>query len=147
VSDQIGEDIELIPSDDVTEAEPVGPEDNALHVQDGEPSDEPTAVEAGDVDDGQPDEAEAEQLGSEEAEADWSPEAEEEHEEDLAEVLRRHYGLVGDEPDQELARNEAEPQALADGEFVCQTCFLRKSSAQLTDRARHICVDCAANEA
>jgi hypothetical protein len=70
----------------------------------------------------------------------------EEHEEDLAGVLRRHYGIV-DEPDEELASDEAEPRALADGEFVCQICFLRKSSAQLTDRGRHICVDCAANEA
>ena len=46
MSDQIEEDIEFIPSDDITEAEPVGPEDDALHIQEGEQSDEPTAGEA-----------------------------------------------------------------------------------------------------
>lgn len=61
------------------------------------------------------------------------PEADEEHQEDLTEVLRRHYGMVVDEPDEELARDEAGPRAPADREFVCQICFLRKSSAQLTD--------------
>jgi hypothetical protein len=147
VSDQIEEAIEFIPSDDTTEAEPVGPEDDALHVQEGEQSDEPTAVEAGDFDAVQPDETEAEQLGADEPEADRAPEADEEHEADLTEVLRRHYGIVGDEPDEELARDEAAPRALVEGEFVCQICFLRKSSAQLTDPARHICADCAANEA
>jgi hypothetical protein len=145
VSDQIEEDIEFIPSDDIMEAEPVGPEDDALHVQEGEQSDEPTAGTAADFDDEQPDDAEGEQHGATDAESDGAPEADEEHEEDLAEVLRRHYGIVDDEPDEELARDEAEPRALTDGEFVCQICFLRKSSAQLTDPARHICVDCAAN--
>jgi hypothetical protein len=147
VSDQIEEDIEFIPSDDTTEAEPVGSEDDALHIQEGEQSDEPTANEAADFDDGQPDEAEGEQPGAEDAEVDRAPDADEQREEDLTEVLRCHYGIVDDEPDEELARDEAEPRALADGEFVCQSCYLRRSSAQLTDPGRHICVDCAANEA
>jgi hypothetical protein len=147
VSDQIEEDIEFISSDDTTEAEPVGSEDDALHIQEGEQSDEPTANEAADFDDGQPDEAEGEQPGAEDAEVDRAPDADEQHEEDLTEVLRRHYGIVDDEPDEELARDEAEPRALADGEFVCQICFLRKSSGQLTDPRRHICVDCGADEA
>ena len=64
MSDQIEEDIEFIPSDDITEAEPVGPEDDALHIQEGEQSDEPTPDEAADFDDGQPDEAEGEQHGA-----------------------------------------------------------------------------------
>jgi hypothetical protein len=72
VSDQIEEDIEFIPSDDITEAEAeaVGPEDDALHIQEGEQSDEPTAGQGADFDEGQPDEAEGEQHGAKDAEAD-----------------------------------------------------------------------------
>jgi len=146
-SDQIEEGIEFIPSDDITDAEPVGPADDALHIQEGEQSDEPTAGKAANFDDRQPDDAEGEQHGAKDAEAARVPEADEEHQEDLTEVLRRHSGMVVDEPDEELARDEAEPRALADGEFVCQICFLRKSSAQLTDPGRHICIDCGADEA
>jgi hypothetical protein len=133
VSDQIEEGSEFIPSDDITDAEPVGPEDDALHIQEGEQSDEPTASKAAGFDDRHPDDAEGEEQGAKDAEADPVPEADEEHQEDLTEVLRRHYGMVADEPDEELARDEAGPRALADGEFVCQICFLRKSSAQLAD--------------
>jgi hypothetical protein len=144
-SDQIEEGIEFIPSDDITDAEPVGPEDDALHIQEAEQSDEPTAGKAADFDDRQRDDAEGEQHGAKGAEANRAAEADEEHQEDLTEVLRRHYGMVDDEPNEELARDQAEPRALADGEFVCQT--LRKSSAQLTDPGRHICVDCGADKA
>jgi hypothetical protein len=147
VSDQ-DESIEFIPTDDIVEAETAGAEEDAVHVEDGEQPKGLMTVEAEDFDAERLDEAEAEEL---EIEADEAAEAEdaggeEDHEADLEEVLRRHFGLLGEQPDEELTRDERrELRELGPGEFICQSCFMRRSASQLSDPAHGICVDCTAN--
>lgn len=149
VADQ-DEGIEFIPTDEIVETEAAGAEDDAVHVQDADQPKELMTVEAEEFDAERLDEAEAEEL---EIEADAAAEAEEaeaeeDHEEDIGEVLRRHYGIVGDVPDEQLTRrDEGGPRDLGPGEFVCRSCFMRRSASQLSDQAHDVCVDCAANGA
>lgn len=141
------QDIEFLPSDELVEPEPVDPEDAAVHRREAEGPAELLAVEAEelDADELPPDEADELEVAADEAagtDAGAEPEAVawevEEHEEDLDEILRRHYGIESAEP-------EAEPSGGPTGaEFVCSSCFLRKPVRQLADPERGICVDCAA---
>lgn len=148
VTEVAEDDIEFIPTDELVEAEPAGLEDDAVQVRDGEQPEqlmtlEDAGFEAEEFEEAQAEEleVEADEAGAEAAEA----EPHDEHEEDLEEIVRRHYGIVGEEPDEELAADEATPRGLGPGEFVCRSCFLRKSASQMSDPARRICVDCAAN--
>jgi hypothetical protein len=126
MADQTEDDIEFIPSDEDTEAEPDGAEQGAVHVEELEEPRGLVIVEA--------EEFEADQL-EEEAVA-------EDHEEDLEEILCRHYGIVSEEPEGETAGEEPRPRPPSSGEFVCRSCFLRRAVSQLSDPARGLCVDC-----
>jgi hypothetical protein len=118
VQRQADQDIEFLPSDDVVEPELAGAEDEAVHLRERE----------------EPEDEAAEIAGETEASED---EVEDEHEEDVAEILRSHYGIVSAEPEEEPAW---EPAGAA--EFVCRSCFLRKPTSQLADPEQSICVDC-----
>lgn len=142
------QDIEFVPSDELVEPEPVDPEDAAVRPREaGEPT-ELMTVEAEEFDavDLAPDEAdeleiEADEAAGTGAEPDAVTWEVQEHEEDLDEILRRHYGIESAEP-------EVEPGASPTGaEFVCSSCFLRRPRRQLADPEREICVDCAATGA
>lgn len=151
------EDIEFIPSDEIVETERPGAEEEAVHDQESEQPKELMMVEAEEFDAELLDETEADELEreadeeAEEAEAEAEEEAEagpeEEREEDLEEVVRRHFGLIEEEPEEEITREVGELREPQTGEFVCQSCFLRKSISQLSDPERRICIDCAANSA
>jgi hypothetical protein len=141
VQRQADHDIEFLPSDDVVEPELVGAEDEAVHVHEREEPRGLMTVDAEDFDADQLLDEVAEELEAEAAEIAAEPEATEEemdqeHEEDLEETLRRHYGIVSAEPEEEPARQPT------GAEFVCRSCFLRKPSSQLADPERSICVDC-----
>lgn len=124
--DQTDDDIEFIPSDEVTEAEPDGAEQGAMHVEETE---EPSGLMVAEAE-----EFETDQLQEEAVAAN--------HEEDLQEILRRHYGVVSEEPEAEPAGEEPRPRPPSSGEFVCRSCFLRRAVSQLSDPARGLCVDC-----
>ena len=119
--DQADQDIEFLPSDDVVEAELAGAEDDAVHV----------------VGDGGAEELEAEATEIATGTDAFEEEIEEEHEEDVEEILRRHYGIVSAEPEEEPGWQPA-----GAAEFVCRSCFLRKPISQLADPERSMCVDC-----
>lgn len=144
------DDLEFLPSDDLEEVEPPGPEDGAVHEHEPDESRELLTVEAEEFDAERLDEDEADELEVEMEEAE-EPEEEPavapltpgEREEDLQEVLRRQYGLVSEQPDEDLAREEGVRPA-REGEFVCRSCFLRRPLTQLSDAAAGTCVDCAA---
>lgn len=130
------EDIEFLPTDDIGEAEEAASaEEDAVHVEDTDQAKELMRVEGDAFDSEALNEAEAEEAG-----------AEEDHEEDLEEVVRRHFGIVEEQPDEELARDAREGlRDLGPGEFICPSCFMRRSASQRSDAARGICTDCAAN--
>ncbi len=148
MTDQAGQDIEFVPSDEIVEPEPADTEDDAVHPRKGEEPRVLMTVEAEDFDADQLSEDEAEELevGADEAvesETEADEEAvEEEHEEDLEEILHRHYGIVSAEPDEVPTRRPT-----GEAEFVCRSCFLRKPVRQLADPTRGVCVDCAADGA
>jgi hypothetical protein len=138
VQRQADQDIEFLPSDD-NEPDLAGAEDDAVHVRDwGEPRGL-MIVDAEDFDADQLEAEEADELGAEAAAEPGATdeEIEEENEEDLEEILLRHYGMVSAEPEGEPAL-----QQTGAAEFVCRSCFLRKPSSQLADPERSICVDC-----
>jgi hypothetical protein len=97
-------------------------------IEDGEQPNGLTTVEAEDFDAERLDEAEAEEP---EIEADEAAEAkgagaEEDREADLEEALRRHFGILEEQPDEELTRDERrELRELEPGEFICQSCFMQ----------------------
>jgi hypothetical protein len=145
--DQTEQDIEFVPSDELVEPELTDAEDEAVRLREREEPVGLMAVEAEDFDADQLEadvaeelEVEADEAAEVEAEA-VEGEVEEEHEEDLEEILRRHYGIVSAEPDEVPARRAGGAAA----EFVCRSCFLRKPTSQLADPERSLCVDCAAN--
>jgi hypothetical protein len=150
------DELEFLPGDELTEREPGGAEDEAMHSGLAEELWELLAVEADEFDAEVLDEDEADELElriepdepAEAAEADGGlpaagAAARGEREEDVQEVMRRHYGLVSEEPDEDLAREDEVPAA-GDGEFVCRSCLLRRPASQLADPARGTCLDCAA---
>lgn len=168
MADQTTEDIEFIPSDEIAEAEPDDTEQRAVHIEEREEPRGLMIVEAEDFEAEQLDEAEAEELELEEAEAEEleaeaeataageaegteaeeeevEEEVDEEHEEDLEETLRRHYGIVSEEPEEAPGAEEPGFRTPRAGEFVCRSCFLRKPASQLSDAARGLCADCVAN--
>jgi hypothetical protein len=118
------DDIEFLP-DDEPEIEVAGAEDDALHVE-AEQTDEAGPEESDDA--GEADEDDAEPA--------------DEHEEDLEEILHRHYGIVDNA--EAAGSPDDEPHELGPDEFVCRTCFTRRSTSQLADPARGTCVDCTA---
>jgi hypothetical protein len=158
VSDVVGQDddFEFLPSDDIDEVETPAAEDDAVHVQRPDEARELLTVEAEDFDADGLDEDEADELGTadgERASADAgaasgapAPEGADEHESDLQEVIRRQYGLMGDQPDDDLRPDDGLRQP-GTGEFVCRSCFLRRPASQLADADGHTCVDCAAGDA
>lgn len=155
--DQTDDDIEFIPSDETAEAEPDGAEQGAVHIEEREEPRGLMMVEADHVEAEQREEAEELELETAEAEAPATGEAEgtteaedeeeadEEHEEDLEETLRRHYGIITEEPEEEPAGEEPRLRTPSAGEFVCRSCFLRKPASQLSDPARGLCADCVGN--
>jgi hypothetical protein len=164
MADQTTEDIEFIPSDEIAEAEPDETEQGAVHIEEREEPRGLMIVEATQLEGAEAEvlelEAEAEELEAEaaaageaerkeaeeeETEEEVEEEADEEHEEDLEETLRRHYGIVSEEPEQEPAAEERGLRTPGAGEFVCRSCFLRKAASQLSDPARGLCADCVAN--
>jgi hypothetical protein len=127
--------IEFIPTDDIVEAEAASAEEEAVHVEDADQPKERMSVEAEDFEAETLNEAEAEEAG-----------AREDHEEDLEEVVRRHYGIVEEQPDDELARDEREGvRDLGPGEFICRSCFMRRSASQQAEPGNGVCTDCAAD--
>jgi hypothetical protein len=162
MADQTTEDIEFIPSDEITEAEPDDTEQGAMHIEEREEPRGLMTVEAEEFEAEQLEGAEAEELElaedeAEELEAEATAageaegteaeeeEVEEEHEEDLEETLRRHYGIVSEEPEEAAAREKPGFRAPSASEFVCRSCFLRKPASQLSDAAHDLCADCVAN--
>jgi hypothetical protein len=142
------DDIEFIPTDELVEVEPADPEDDAVHVRDGEQPQQLMTVEDEGFEAKELEEAQAEELEFEADEAGVAvaeTQPEDEPEEDLTEIVRRHYGIASEEPDEELGTDETTPRRLGPGEFVCRSCFLRKSASQMSDPARRTCLDCAAN--
>jgi hypothetical protein len=103
-----------------------------VDVADDEIDDEEvTDTDGDDLDEGAPlDELEAEELEmlTEDEEAESLPvdEAEE-----LREIRRATRSL------------ESSADDAGDGEFVCQSCFLVKAGAQLVDKRKMLCRDCA----
>ncbi|HET6950438.1 MAG TPA: hypothetical protein VFI47_08685 [Acidimicrobiales bacterium] len=141
------EGIEFIPTDDIVEAEAAGAEEEAVHVEDADQPKERMSVEAEDFVAETLNEAEAEEREFDADEAAEAVEAgaREDHEEDLEEVVRRHYGIVEEQPDEELTRDERDGlRELGPDEFICQSCFMRRSASQLSDRAHGVSADCAA---
>jgi hypothetical protein len=126
MADQTDDNIEFIPSDEVTEAEPGGVEEDAVHVEELE---EPSGLVS---------------VAAEELEAEQVDEGAvaEDHEEDLEEILRRHYGIVSEEPEEDPAGEAPGLRPPSSGEFVCRSCFLRRAVSQLSDPARGLCIDC-----
>ncbi|HEX6419683.1 MAG TPA: hypothetical protein VFZ77_14385 [Acidimicrobiales bacterium] len=146
------DDFEFLPTDDLDEVEDRGPEDGAVHVHEPDESRELLTVEAEEFDADGLDEDEADELEVEAEEAEGTdqpgeaavaPRSPAEREDDLQEVLRRQYGLVGEQPDDDLVADE-NVRPPRRGEFVCRSCFLRRPITQLADAAAGTCVDCAA---
>ena len=140
------QDIEFLPSDEIDEPELTNAEDDAVHTRE---SDEPRGLMATDGEDFDADQLDEDEVDELEIEADEAAAAggseddlEEEHEEDLQEILSAHYGIVSAEPEEDLARR---PTVAA--EFVCRACFLRKPTTQLADAGHSLCVDCTADGA
>ena len=164
----VGQDegFEFLPSDDIDEVETAAAEDDAVHVQRPDDARELLTVEAEDFDADGLDEDEADELEGESGEADElegesgeaavdagdaaseaaAPDRTEEHEADLQEVIRRQYGLVGDQPDDDLLADDG-LRPPSTGEFVCRSCFLRRPTSQMADADRRTCVDCTAGDA
>jgi hypothetical protein len=167
VTDQ---DIEFIPSDDLVEDdEPGGADEAAVNPEVPDRPRQRMTIEDEDFEADELDEADAEEIeGTPEVEADLDTEEplsevevieeageaeEEEREEDLEEILRRHAGLEeepegAEEPEAEpveLPPDRGEEHAPPVPEFVCAGCFLRLPTTQLADPARRLCVDCAAS--
>jgi hypothetical protein len=160
------QDIEIMPSDELVEDEPVGAEDEAVHAEEFE-ADQLDEAEAEELELAAEDELEAdagraavslEELEAEEEEEEQEQEERDrEHEADLEEILRGHYGLGEEEPEPDEDAEEAvsRPRGLAgtaqqvhrgrSKEFQCSVCFMLKPSSQLVDPVRGICVDCANN--
>jgi Domain of unknown function (DUF4193) len=138
------QDIEFVPSDELVEPEPADAEDAAVRPREAEEPMGLMTVEAEEFDAAElaQDVAEELEIEADEAVAAEAESAarEEEHEEDLEEILRRHYGIVSAEPEVEPTRH---PTGAT--EFVCASCYLRKPTGQLADPERSICVDCAAS--
>lgn len=132
MADQTTEDIEFIPSDEIAEAEPDDTEQGAVHIEEREEPRGLMIVEAEDFEAEQLEETEAQELeleeaeeleaeaaaaaageaeGEAEAEEEVEEEVEEEHEEDLEETLRRHYGIVSEEPEEAPAEEPRLPRA------------------------------------
>lgn len=142
------EGIEFIPTDDIVEAEAASAEEEAVHVEDADQPKERMSVEAEDFEAETLNEAEAEEREFDADEAAEAVEAgaREDHEEDLEEVVRRHYGIVEEQPDDELARDEREGvRDLGPGEFICRSCFMRRSASQQAEPGNGVCTDCAAD--
>lgn len=144
-------DIEFIPTDELVEEESEDPEDEPAHAEDVEQLAGLEATQAEDVAAEEPEGAEADELAAEAVETPIDVEAleaeEEEHEEDLGEILRRHFGIEEEEEQDEFALGEGEPRAGRPKEFLCRACFLLKPTSQLADAVQGICRDCAANRA
>lgn len=143
---QAEQDIEFVPSDELVEPEPVDSEDAAVHVQEADEllglvTVEVEAIDVTDLGQDVADELEVEAADAAAAEAEAvEDEAEEEHEDDVEEILRRHYGIESTEPEVEPTRRPSDA-----AEFVCTSCYLRKPTSQVADPESGICVDCAAN--
>lgn len=154
----VGQDegFEFLPSDDVDEVETPAAEDDAVHVERPDDARELLTVEAEDFDADGLDEDEADELGEESGEPEddaaavaseaAAPGGPEEREADLQEIIRRQYGLLGDQPDDDLRADDG-LRPPSTGEFVCRSCFLRRPVSQMADAGRRTCVDCAAGDA
>jgi hypothetical protein len=118
------DDIELLPADEVVDAEDRSAEEDAVHPEPDE------AHGAGS------DEADAADVSVDDAEPD-------EHEEDLEEILKRHYGIIEDPA--APGPPDDEPRELGPDEFACRSCFTRRSTSQLAVPAGGTCVDCGAS--
>jgi len=155
------EDFEFLPSDDIDEVETAAAEDDAVHIQRPDDARELLTVEAEDFDADGLDEDEADELEGESGEAGpgetegdageaaseaAAPDGAEEREADLQEIIRQQYGLVGDQPDDDLLADDGLRRP-STGEFVCRSCFLRRPASQMADADRRTCVDCAAGDA
>lgn len=154
----VGQDegFEFLPSDDIDEVETAAAEDDAVHVQRPDDAKELLTVEAEDFDADGLDEDEADELEGESGEAAVdagdaaseaaAPDRTEEHEADLQEIIRRQYGLVGAQPDDDLLADDG-LRPPSTGEFVCRSCFLRRPTSQMADADRRTCVDCTPGDA
>jgi hypothetical protein len=144
-------DIEFIPTDELVEEEAADPEDEAADAEDVEQLAGLEATQAENSAAEEREEAEPDKLAAEPVEAPIDIEAieaeEEEHEDDLGEILRRHFGIEEEEDQDEFALGEGELRAGRPKEFLCRACFLLKPTSQLADAAQSICRDCAANRA
>lgn len=152
MTDQAEQDIEFVPSDELDEPDLADAEDAAVHVREAEEPRGLMTVEAEEFDAAELDEDVAEELEVEAQEAvppegDATENGVAEHEEDLEEILQRHYGIVSVQPEAERELEaEAAPRPRSATEFVCPACFLRKPAWQLADPDRGVCVDCAAHD-
>ena len=130
----VEEDIEFLPDDEVEiDDEVAGAENDAVHVEAEQP-------EQARPEQARPEDADEVEEADAAEEADVEPA--DEHEEDLEEIIHRHYGIV-EEPAAAEPRDD-EPRELGPDEFVCQSCFTRRSTAQLADPVHGTCADCSA---
>ncbi|HET6950864.1 MAG TPA: hypothetical protein VFI47_10840 [Acidimicrobiales bacterium] len=163
-------DLEFLPTEE-DEDDQLGAEDEAVHARLPDEVWEATLDEGGEVDADEltDDELDAEALaegergpgdeagvaGAVEGEPGragaggdaGAPGPDEDGEVDLQEVVRRHYGLVSEEPDEDLGRPGDELRAPGADEFVCASCLLRRPMSQMADPATRTCVDCRAGRA
>ena len=154
----VGQDdgFEFLPSDDVDEVETPAAEDDAVHVQRPDDARELLTVEAEDFDADGLDEDEADELGEETGEPEddagavaseaAAPGGAEESEADLQEIIRRQYGLLGDQPDDDLRADDG-LRSPSTGALVRRSCFLPRPASQTADAGRRICADSAAGDA
>jgi hypothetical protein len=168
VTDVTDQDIEFLPSDDLVEDdEPGGADEAAVNAEVPDEPRQRMTIEDEDFEADELDETEAEEIeGVNETETDLDVEEpvsaieaieepgeaeDDEREEDLEEIVRRHAGLeeAPEEPEEPEAEMEDRPpdrvseQVPPVPEFVCAGCFLRLPTTQLADPARRLCADCA----